>query len=81
MSVPLGTGIVVLWPCILEIVNVVSSTFSFRIATACNESQFGTPNGLIQILEREETSVKFRKKPYILNVNYFQFDIQAKHTP
>jgi len=46
--VPLGTGIVVLWPCILEAVNVVSSALSFGIAVTCNESQFVTPSGPIQ---------------------------------
>jgi hypothetical protein len=29
MLVPLGTGIVVFWPCMLEAVNVVSSALSF----------------------------------------------------
>jgi len=46
--VPLGTGIVVLWPCILEAVNVVSSALSFGIPTTCKESQSGTQSGPIQ---------------------------------
>ena len=48
MIVPLGTGIVVLWPCILEAVNVVSSALSFGTPGTCNESQFDTPSGPIQ---------------------------------